>query len=169
LLKSGSVNFTLPYTARRKKYEKNSLVLKFFFGLVLFVALGTTATNYVFANNHGDTRVARYSTGDGGDTVTPPRKKEDKSSMYVYNDKSAKSFYARSAGSWGGSTYYLEQVTTIAFYVPVGQSRYITNYVKETKDATGKPKPSYSHAVLVIMPGSHSKTWLSFLWSPDSI
>ncbi|WP_314068091.1 DUF2712 domain-containing protein [uncultured Vagococcus sp.] len=150
--------------------RNNSLVLKLFFGLVLFVAIGTTSMNYAFANNHADTRFSRYSTGDGGDSVTPARSKTDDSYMYAYNDKSALGFHAQAAASLnGGNDIITNQVAAGYVSVPVGQSKYITNYVWETTDAKGKKKPRYYWARLLIMPGSHSKTWLSFLWSPDSI
>ncbi len=149
--------------------KNNPLVLKVFLGFAIMIGLGITSTNYASANNHTDTRFARYSTGDGGDSVTSPRSKTDLTSMYAYNDQSTLYVYLRPVGSYGGSTFYTNQVASGYTYLGVGSAKYISNYVRETVDANGKSKPSYSHAAFLISPGSHSKTWISFLWSPDSV
>ena len=146
-------------------------MVKIFSALILLSCLGAVSSNYaIAASNHSDTRFERYSTGDGGDIGTSPRIKHNTTSMYAYNDKSTLGFYASGAGSWGSGTVYTQNVSTGYKNIPRGQSKFITQYVKETKGPNGKAKPSYSHALLLISPGSHSsKTWVSFLWSPDSI
>ncbi|MGM0125327.1 hypothetical protein IGI37_002725 [Enterococcus sp. AZ194] len=140
--------------------KNNRLIVKLFVAMVMLVGLNITGTAYVSANNHGDVRVSRWTNGDGGDYVTNPRAKQDPSSMYAYNDNSTKDIYVTGAASNGGNQYWTEGISQGTPRVPVGQFRLVYQKVFEMH---------YRYGVLVYSSSVHDKTWISFLWSPDSV
>ncbi len=141
--------------------KKNALCFKLM-AIMLVALVGVVCINVVpaFANNHGDTRFARYTDNSGGDYITPGREKQDYTSCYTYNDQSWCSYRAQGVGRWSESGNYYTNATLDMTWVDVGYAKYIAQNVKEL---------GYWGASLLVTPAPHSASYLSFLWSPDSI
>jgi hypothetical protein len=143
--------------------RKSSVGIRLFVALLValtFFGFLSISSNLAVANESGDTRFQRYTDNSGGDYVTPGRQKTDNTSSYAYNDQSTLRIYVRGVGSYttGNGAYYTDTILDM-IWLNVGNWSYIQQYVYEH---------DYPYARLLVTPGSHNPTWISFLWSPDS-
>lgn len=143
---------------------KNRITFAF---LILFVGviMANFGTQYAQAKNYKDTKYYIQYAGDGCDVMTTVRPKEDASSAYAKNTSTHCTHRISVAGthSTRGNTPLLYNncsCNTGGYMVPIGESRYLPNWVHEW---------GYEYAFLVIMPTSHDPCTVQGLWSPDSV
>ncbi len=141
---------------------KKALVSKLFcVGMALTFIMSIGMFSASAAGNYTDTAFTQNYNGDGSDVFTPKRAKLDYTSSYVYNKNSTYGFSTNVYGSNDTSNIIGAYATYgPSVHVSKGQAKYLPNLVKER---------GYKYAQIGMMSDSHSPSYISILWSPDSI
>lgn len=151
----------------RKKniVTKISMTIGVFFLATLVIRVMPWSNMMTYGGNFYDS-LFEYTVNTDNDEITDldteKRPKDDNTSSYIYNKYSDTAVnYIRVDGShYGDGGSYVDCTYGIPKSCPIGAQRYLENLVNER---------GYELDNLTIEPGDGYHSYISFLWSPDSI